>query len=88
MFRHFKGSAAQFTMVNRAISLYCPRKNLHASGDHDQGKEALLHEGGDRPTMERASIQNLRDKFDCGDDVILEDEVKKWKAVISVFPTA
>ncbi|XP_045897030.1 adenosine deaminase domain-containing protein 2 [Micropterus dolomieu] len=51
-----------------------PRKNLHASGDHDKGKEALLHEGGDRPTMERASIQNLRDKFDCGDDVILEDE--------------
>ncbi|XP_044077857.1 adenosine deaminase domain-containing protein 2 [Siniperca chuatsi] len=56
------------------------RKNLPASGDHDQGKEALLYEGGDR--MERASIQKLKVKLDSG-DILLEDEDEN-SAVLSL----
>ncbi|XP_044227569.1 adenosine deaminase domain-containing protein 2 isoform X1 [Thunnus albacares] len=51
------------------------RKNLSASGDHDQVKEVLPAEGGDRLRIERASIPKLKDKLDCGDILVgAEDE--------------
>ncbi|XP_040007427.1 adenosine deaminase domain-containing protein 2 isoform X3 [Xiphias gladius] len=49
------------------------RKDVHASGDHDQAREALLLEGGDRPKMERASTPKLKEKLDSG-DILLGDE--------------
>ncbi|GAA6225699.1 adenosine deaminase domain-containing protein 2-like [Lates japonicus] len=49
------------------------RKNVHASGDHDRAKEALLPEVGGQPRMERGSIFKLKDKLDSG-DILLGDE--------------
>lgn len=65
---------------------HCRRNNLPASGDYDQMKEALLPEGGDGPRLKRTPIQKLNDNLDSA-DVVLEDEVNKWKFVMSHFTT-
>lgn len=67
-----------FLFKSRHCLCYRLRKNLPATRDHDQVKEALLSGGGDRHRMEGASIQKLKDKLDSG-DILLGDEVNKWK---------
>lgn len=44
-------------------------------------KEASLYERGDRPGLERASIQKLKYKLDSGNN-LLGDEVSKQKEVM------
>lgn len=68
-------------MISRLFSsgnrlCYTLRKNVHASGDHDRAKEALLPEGGGR------SISKLKDKLDSG-DILLGDEVNKCKDAVA-----
>lgn len=45
-------------------------------------KEASLYERGDRPGLERASIQKLKYKLDSGNN-LLGEEVSKQKEVMS-----
>ncbi|XP_070700182.1 adenosine deaminase domain-containing protein 2 [Pempheris klunzingeri] len=63
------------------------RKNLAASGDHDQVKEALLSEGGDGPRVEMASIHSIKNTLDSG-DILLgdEDEVSHDDSAVLSLP--
>ncbi|XP_062288518.1 adenosine deaminase domain-containing protein 2 [Scomber scombrus] len=63
------------------------RKRLPASGDHDQEKEALPSEGGDRPRMEPYPIPKLKEKLEAG-DILLgnEDEDSDDDAAVLSIP--
>ncbi|KAM7398263.1 hypothetical protein PAMA_006255 [Pampus argenteus] len=75
--RGMKGGVAQTVICMRKdregkcralVSEKISRKNVHASGAHDQGKG-----DGDRLGMKRASIAKLQDKLDSG-NILLGDE--------------